>query len=91
MLILSYNTLSVALDITGLGANFGLFDEMGANPLFEGSIRLNGFFFVLLYILSGANVFLITYNRNGVTSKIIAYLVASILLLILIFALIFVL
>lgn len=63
---------------------FGMF-------LFEGSIRLNGFFFVLLYILSGANVFLITYNRNGVTSKIIAYLVASILLLILIFALIFVL
>lgn len=63
---------------------FGMF-------LFEGSILLNGFFFVLLYILSGANVFLITYNRNGVTSKIIAYLVASILLLILIFALIFVL
>ncbi|EMI2416076.1 MULTISPECIES: tetratricopeptide repeat-containing protein [Enterobacterales] len=33
MLILSYNTLSVALDITGLGANFGLFDEMGTQPL----------------------------------------------------------
>nr|CAC9262958.1 Uncharacterised protein [Providencia rettgeri]CAD0189291.1 Hypothetical_protein [Providencia rettgeri] len=29
---------------------FGMF-------LFEGSIRLNGFFFVLLYILSGANIF----------------------------------
>ncbi|BDR99757.1 MULTISPECIES: hypothetical protein [Enterobacterales] len=63
---------------------FGMF-------LFEGSIRLNGFFFVLLYILSGANIFLITYNQNGATSKVIAYLVASILLLILIFALIFVL
>ncbi|WP_368871416.1 hypothetical protein [Proteus mirabilis] len=63
---------------------FGMF-------LFEGSIRLNGFFFVLLYILSGANIFLITYNRNGATSKVIAYLVASTLLLILIFALIFVL
>lgn len=63
---------------------FGMF-------LFEGSIRLNGFFFVLLYILSGANIFLITYNQNRATSKVIAYLVASILLLILIFALIFVL
>ncbi|ENY6787091.1 MULTISPECIES: hypothetical protein [Providencia] len=63
---------------------FGMF-------LFEGSIRLNGFFFVVLYILAGANIFFITYNRNGPTSKIIAYSVASILLLILIFALIFVL
>lgn len=63
---------------------FGMF-------LFEGSIRLNGFFFVVLYILAGANIFLITYNRNGPVSKIIAYSIAIILLLILIFALIFVL
>ncbi len=62
---------------------FGMF-------LFEGSIQLNGFFFVMLYILAGANIFLITYNRNGLTSKIIAYSVAFILLAILIIFLIFV-
>ncbi len=62
---------------------FGMF-------LFEGSVRLNGFFFVMLYILAGANIFLITYNRNGVTSKIIAYSVAFILLAVLMFYLIFV-
>lgn len=63
---------------------FGMF-------LFEGSIRLNGFFFTVLYILAGANIFLITYNRNGRTSKIIAYSVAFILVAVLMFYLIFVL